>query len=272
MDKIKEIIGKFLGATSLLTRIPVPVWGFSYPNPSWTPYFPFVGLTLGTIYVIVDMLISPLLVPEIMAFFMVLLDIFLSGGLHLDGLADSFDGYFSGKTGTELLEIMRDSNVGAYGVIALWILLSGKWLLLSFIISMGEPIWLLLFPWAGRLIMWQVLISYPYPEGVRGMGEIIKDSKGFKTRQALMVPVFSIVIVLSLSLLLTGLQYDEQLNLSNYFLVILTIVATILVVGIVTNIFVKNFNDKLGGVTGDIYGASCEIGQLLVLSFGAILM
>src|SRR5439155_7993505 len=80
-------------------------------------YFPLVGLLLGLLLSILTLLLDPLLPQLVVAALLVVALVLLTGGLHLDGLMDSCDGLFGGRTRERRLEIMRDSRVGSFGVL-----------------------------------------------------------------------------------------------------------------------------------------------------------
>ena len=115
----------FFTALQFFTRLPVPRWvGF---DAAWlqhaTRYFPAVGILVGVVCAIGYWLAS-LLLPQVVA---VLLStaagIYLTGAFHEDGFADVCDGFGGGMQASRVLEIMRDSRVGAYGAIGIVLLL-----------------------------------------------------------------------------------------------------------------------------------------------------
>src|SRR5215472_10652299 len=80
-------------------------------------YFPLVGLLLGLILSLLAILSGPYLPSLALAALLVVVNIWLTGGLHLDGLMDACDGLFGGRNPERKLEIMRDSRVGSFGVL-----------------------------------------------------------------------------------------------------------------------------------------------------------
>src|SRR5205807_2813463 len=80
-------------------------------------YFSLVGLLLGLLLSLLTLLLDPLLPHLVVAAVLVVALVLLTGGLHLDGLMDSCDGLFGGRTPERRLEIMRDSRVGSFGVL-----------------------------------------------------------------------------------------------------------------------------------------------------------
>src|SRR5579859_6748574 len=80
-------------------------------------YFPLVGLLIGLILCVLSIFSGPYLPSLALAALLVVVNIWLTGGLHLDGLMDACDGLFGGRSRERKLEIMRDSSVGSFGVL-----------------------------------------------------------------------------------------------------------------------------------------------------------
>lgn len=125
----------FFTALQFFTRAPIPKWvGFA---PEWlaqsTRYFPAVGLVVGAVAAIVYAL-GLLFFPQMVA---VLLSttaaVAFTGALHEDGLTDAADGFGGGMTPDRTLEIMGDSRIGAYGVLAIGLVLALKCAALSYL-------------------------------------------------------------------------------------------------------------------------------------------
>jgi len=119
----------FLVATQFLTRLPTPKW----PNfhPSWLTqsarYFPLVGVLVGGINVGVWWLLGHWLPAAVTVGVMLAVSLLVTGAFHEDGFADTCDGFGGGTTSDRILEIMKDSRIGAYGAIGLCIMLGLKW-------------------------------------------------------------------------------------------------------------------------------------------------
>jgi adenosylcobinamide-GDP ribazoletransferase len=92
-------------------------------------YFPVVGLCIGGFLMAASRWLSPLLAPEPLAVILLLLSVLVTGGLHLDGLADLCDGLAAGGNRERILSVMKDSRVGAFGVMGLVIVLFFKYVL-----------------------------------------------------------------------------------------------------------------------------------------------
>lgn len=205
-------------------------------------FFPVVGLLIGGVAAAISTLLLQLFPISVVALLSIVFLAFISGCLHLDGLADSADGLFSARPREASLEIMKDSRVGAMGVIAVGVVLLGKYAALSSISAELLPTALLLMPLAGRTVILFTMAFLPYGRAEGGLGKLFYSDSSRKTAL--------------IALLL-------------FYLVILTVLpakaipATVLVIGCCV-IFNGACKAKLGGATGDTLGANCEIGELMM--------
>ena len=135
-----------------------------------TKFFPLVGAVLGAIYLLAALLLYVLfgLQGYTVKAVLVLLPILLTGGLHCDGFMDTVDGLFSGRSRERMLDIMKDSRTGSFGVVAF-----GAMLLLNWSLLMDLPVPVLLIavfvmPIIGRMAMLFAVAYFPYarPEGM----------------------------------------------------------------------------------------------------------
>ncbi|MCD6183207.1 MAG: adenosylcobinamide-GDP ribazoletransferase, partial [Thermovirga sp.] len=111
----------FLLALSFLTRIPMPFIkeiASERQMASCLTFFPVVGLFIGLIVAITDSVTSRLFNISVASALDLVLLFAVTGGLHTDGLMDTVDGMLSGKAKYKMLEIMKDSRVGALGASA----------------------------------------------------------------------------------------------------------------------------------------------------------
>ncbi|HEB50939.1 MAG TPA: adenosylcobinamide-GDP ribazoletransferase [Desulfobulbus sp.] len=242
----------FVAALRFLTILPIPgaMGTESGDLAASTPCFPLVGLLIGLCSVPAAWLFVALLPPAVAALPIITLLFAFSGGLHLDGLADTADGLFSARPREEMLAIMRDSRIGAMGVIALVILL----LLKAASLASMDPDRLLaavlLMPVAGRcaILVMMAVLPYARPEG--GLGTL------FYTRRSRLTGLWGGVFFLACSVLAAG---PGGLAVAAFTLLVLLVFA----------LFLKK---RLGGATGDTLGASCELAELCVaLAFSCTL-
>ena len=175
--------------------------------------------------------------PNIVNIIILLTYILITGGLHLDGLSDTFDGIFSGRDRDRMLEIMRDSRVGTYGVLSL-----GFWILSMFVVLNYLPREaLIVFPIVGKSAP---MLSAYVGDYVRkeGLGKIFASSIGkIELSFAFIIPIIASIIL--------------------GFSGVLAVLVSLIAVYLMTKYFVK----VIGGITGDTMGAVCELSQLCFL-------
>ncbi len=125
---------------SACTASLVPGTGFFEHYSRGIITFPLIGLLLGAISGLVFMVLQAWCGVPLAALFSVLVLALMTGGFHLDGLADTCDGVFSARSRDRMLEIMRDSRLGTHGGLALIFVVLAKILVLSELALRGEPI------------------------------------------------------------------------------------------------------------------------------------
>ncbi|WP_332856583.1 adenosylcobinamide-GDP ribazoletransferase [Duganella sp. S19_KUP01_CR8] len=123
----------FFTALQFFTRLPIPTWvGF---DPAWlnqaSRYFPLVGVVVAAITAGVYALTAWLLPAPVAVLLSTAAGIYATGAFHEDGFADMCDGFGGGMTPERVLEIMKDSRIGAYGAIGITCLLATKVVTLS---------------------------------------------------------------------------------------------------------------------------------------------
>lgn len=233
----------FLEALRFLTIIPIsrrPISPVSELASSMA-YFPLVGAVIGSILAVVDILLSRSWSDSLVATVTVVVLVILTGGLHLDGLADTIDGLLGGRSQDEKLRIMEGSTIGAFGALALLCTLLLKFALLM---ELPEPLrrkGLFLFPVLGRwAIVYGAFLSPAAKE--RGMAAAFKAydlGKGF---------ALATITTVTLSLLFGAWG-----------------LAALVGVWFATALLSWAITRQLGGLTGDTYGALCEIDEVLAL-------
>ncbi|MDH4318902.1 MAG: adenosylcobinamide-GDP ribazoletransferase [Desulfobulbaceae bacterium] len=214
-------------------------------------FFPLVGSVLGLLSAATAWLLQDVVGPLPLAVVLVGLLAGLSGALHLDGLADTADGFFSSRPRERILEIMRDSRIGAMGVIGLVLVLLLK---ISSLASL-EPAMarraVFLMPLAGRCVILIMMALLPYARSEGGLGSLFYGSSvRFKALAGLFFLVAAAWLVGSVGGLVA--------------------VAAGLLVAVLFCFYCRK---KIGGATGDTLGAVCELTEAAVafgycLSFG----
>jgi adenosylcobinamide-GDP ribazoletransferase len=218
----------FYCAVSFLTIIKLPQRLTKEAVLSSATYtFAFVGLALG----LGLMLLS--LCGAVAPFLMLLFLCVITGFLHVDGLADTCDAFFSSRGKEKMLEIMKDSRIGTMGAAAIILALAGKF----YAFVMLDSSWVLIFiPAVSRFAMVLLLYRMPY---VRTAGT------GHSFVVAYRPEVFAqIVPVVILMFIFLGPITAGALVVA--FIVIYTLVELW-------------YQRKIGGITGDLTGALCEL-------------
>ena len=120
MNAVKEFVSDIARAFALLSRLPIRADFEDAPVSRAVWAYPLVGFVIGAIAMAVGLVALTLGVPSVAAGFLALtVQVILTGAMHEDGLADTADGLWGGWTRERRLDIMRDSHIGAYGVLAL---------------------------------------------------------------------------------------------------------------------------------------------------------
>jgi adenosylcobinamide-GDP ribazoletransferase len=237
-------------ALTFLTKIPWP-WSGEADEKDLARslfWFPWVGALLGLIFWGTWVALTKYLAGPAAAALLLALTALITGGLHLDGLADAADGLGGGHTPAEALAIMKDSRVGAFGVISLIVALLLKFsLFLSFTGSGGRA--LMLYPVLSRwgIVLLSYLSPYARPEGGLGQAMTMGVSRRVAVGAGLTAFVLSLAILGITGLLLFAITGGTVWLGSLYF------------------------QRRLGGITGDVLGATNEVLEILVLT-GALLL
>lgn len=204
--------------------------------------FPLVGLALGSILIALDYGLSHIFPPAIVSALLLTSYIAMYGGFHLDGLADTIDGLAGGKDREHALKIMKDSNIGAIGVVALVLLLLLKYTAINSLPDGTRWEGLLIMPVVGRWTqVWMTYGSKYARES--GLGRPFVDYVG---KRELLIASMITIVVSWLTLSWSGL----------------VVIGGAALLGILMKSF---FNKKVGGITGDILGAGSELCELLIL-------
>jgi len=207
-------------------------------------FFPLVGMLIGVLLVVLRRIFYYLPVSPLIGDTLVLIVwIWLSGGLHLDGFADSVDGFSGGHDKEGILKIMKDSSTGAKGVVALVSILLLKFVLLVEMPLLLKDTALFFTPAIGR---WSMVIAAFLGKPARlknSMGKLFMDYVGWRE-----------VIFASLTMAAIGIFLFRL-----YFLLLVTIG-----IGIIL-LILKYCQKKIGGISGDVLGAINEIVEVFIL-------
>lgn len=255
-------------AFMFLTRIPMPSQAEAvYTEHTYsrsTIYYPFVGLIIG-LFVTAFAWYTPMLLPaNVSAALVLIVWTALTGALHLDGLMDTADGLLSHRSRERKLEIMKDSRVGAMGVIVCVCYLLLKFTLISSLVegSKASLLMLLLIPIWSRYFLPAAIAWWPYARKDGGMGTLFSQVRSRHVWLAGFVALVSSFIGYGLFHTLLMLHGEASASLSEFGLFLL---AAFLITTVCGSALAAAIARQLGGQTGDTYGAIVEILEVLLL-------
>jgi adenosylcobinamide-GDP ribazoletransferase len=236
--------GSIGAAFGFLTRFRVAGAGVDDLGASLL-WFPLVGTVLGGLLYGAAVILTGHLAPGVLAVALVALHALCTGGLHLDGLADTFDALGGGRGDRErMLEIMRDSRIGAHGAAALALLLIGKVLVLAHLTARGTLWPLVAAPAFARWAAAALVVLFPYARS-KGLGSAFHQE-----RHGLRVAGATLLLAPLLFAFGVGALHAGGMALVAAF-------------------FLANaMNRQLGGLTGDVYGAAIEVAELAFWASG----
>lgn len=220
-------------------------------SDTWTPetlgssmvYYPVVGLFIGIALWTLYLMLSTLFPFSVAVVLLLGGLIFMTGGLHLDGLADTVDGLSGGYSREETLNIFRDSHVGAMAVVSVVLTILLKYACLSVLPEESMLSVLVLMGVLSRYSMVQLACFSPYARVEGGLGEPFVQ--GIKQENF----VTAVLITLGVVLLFGGGRG----------------IMIWMLVGLATLSYRTYFRRRLQGITGDVLGAVNEANEALVL-------
>lgn len=202
-------------------------------------YFPLVGLILGAILFGLRYSLNFIFPASVVNVLLIIVLVILTGAHHLDGLADTCDGIIAGESREERLAIMSDTKVGVFGIVGIILLLLLKYV--SLVSAPPLPA-LLLMPTLSRWAMASAIFTFPYAKSA-GMGLAFKQGANWQR-----LTIATVIAVIAAVALLT---WWGLVLIAGLWLIIFGIASY--------------FRSRLGGLTGDTYGAINEIAEVLVL-------
>lgn len=230
-------------ALQFLTIIPVKIKDIHKPRPHSLIYFPIIGLLLGLILIVVSKLLTIFGFQQfIVNVILVILLIILTGGIHLDGLADTCDAFLSRKTKDEMLKIMQEPHIGVMGVLSIISILFLKIAFLSSVNLILKHTALLLMCILSRWSLVLAMFLFPYAR---------KEGKAKIFIQGITFKIFSLATIIGVILAVLIWQIKG--------------IIIVLITGAIAYLIGKFINRKLNGITGDTLGAMNELIEVIVL-------
>ncbi|WP_446897627.1 adenosylcobinamide-GDP ribazoletransferase [Clostridium sp. LBM24168] len=250
---MKKMINNFLLMVQFLTRIDINMnLNCQKENFRWGSIFmPVIGLIIGAIQWIVYKLLINVLPINISVIVIVLVGIMLTGAMHMDGLGDMCDGFFSFNGKDKIIEIMKDSRVGTYSCIAIVMDILFKYNLFCYIV-----------PEFSASIMIAPVISRLSTLFLVAVG---KEAKSTGTGNLFINSVNISQFFIGVSITIGMLLFIIAINLKYSILLI----ALAIMISFVFNLYCKR---KIGGLTGDLLGANNEIVEISMLILISIII
>ncbi len=241
-----------LVAWTFLTVLPIPLWRTPKPaeHGAAVAWYPAVGLALGGCLALVDFgARHTTLSPFVIAVLLVVVLALLTGFLHLDGLIDTCDAVFAHRTRAERLAIARDPRAGAFGVVSVVLLLLLKTALLAGPLGTHHSAMLLCFPALARCVMAAAVVLLPTARGTEGLGGGVKAYAG----------PWALGIA-------TAIAVIPAIALFRWHA--FALLAGAVIGGACIAVLALR---RLGGTTGDVYGAICECAEIGALLAAAVI-
>jgi adenosylcobinamide-GDP ribazoletransferase len=268
----------FLTALQFLTRVPVPAWvGY---KPEWLQdclrYFPLVGAFVGTAGALVLATAHAWWPPLVAVLLSMAFTVWLTGGFHEDGLADTCDALGGHVSRARALEIMKDSRIGSYGSLALILSLAIKAAVLNAMLTpmlseliSAETSYIrqVLLAWTMMGLIWCHSASRLVPVWLIRLLPYAGDVAHAKAKPLAMLASGKTVALATIHVLIVGLSMWTWLMLQGWPTLVLmqAMGAAVLAMLIGAAFCARWFTQRIGGFTGDTLGASQQITELLGL-------
>lgn len=243
---MKRVIDRFAIAMSFLTVLPVyrgdAPWEDEIARSA--VFFPLIGLVIGLIVAAVDALALHAFSPLCAAVIGMMVQFWVTGGMHVDGLMDTADGMLSGRSADRILAIMHDGSVGPMGATVGVFIIILKVALAASMSGRTRTAALMCAPAMGRLSMVLSFCLFPPATPERGMGRQLARKVG----------PGEFAITLSCTAALCFMLAGPR-----------SLLAAACSLGVA--LFAGwRVSSSIGGVTGDVYGALCEIAEVVSLA------
>ncbi|NFA60985.1 adenosylcobinamide-GDP ribazoletransferase [Clostridium sporogenes] len=242
---MKSILNDFLLMIQFFTRIPVnknlQCQKENFRRGAF--FLPVVAFIIGGMEFLIYLGFKNFLPVNVIIVLLILFTAMVTGGIHMDGLADTCDGFFSLRDKERIIEIMKDSRMGAFGTIAMIINLLLKYQLLYSLVLKDCSIAINLAPVIGRISILFLCLSKRTAKK-NGSGNIYIGNMS--------KPIIFLITVIALAI-------------NTYFLGLKITIISFIAVLIITYLFYLLCLNKINGLTGDTLGACNEIGEITFL-------
>ncbi len=244
---MNKIFKRFIMTIGFFTTLRVPFIEWNEEDNKYIPVFiPLIGVVIsiflyGVIWLIGNLYFSPLFSSMVIVVYF----IFITGGLHLDAFMDTCDAHFSRRDIPKKLIIMKDSNIGAFAAVFLFVLLASKLVIINEIIIQNKLTNLiLLIPIISRIFQSILLLNTKFAKE-----DTLASMYGKLSKKYQIFFILYLILVVAFGVLISEL----------YNTIFMILIATIYLL-IYRKVALKQF----GGITGDIIGAYIEITEVLL--------
>ena len=280
----------FLNAIGFLTIIKIPQRYYLKKQVFWkiSYLFPLTGIIIGLILA-AFYLAAQFIFPMFACIIIVLgLEVLITGAMHLDGFSDTIDGIFCGETDkSKILKIMKKSDIGVFGVIALIFLFALKFTFFYLLMKLGNGdiygvLMIIMFmPAFGR---WTINYNFSKYSKSKRTGSLANAFVNEGNKKVFAVSTFYFFYLMLLGVLLFGFFFKDKyffnlsglslslfknssIDLSLVFILVplIKIIAVIILVYLFTIMLSRFFLKKIGNLSGDGIGALVEITEVLFL-------
>jgi adenosylcobinamide-GDP ribazoletransferase len=234
-------------AFQFLTRLPLTRLTYSPDALSRSArFFPLVGLAIGLAATALQRGMKPHLPMDVVSLLIVLFSVLATGGLHEDGLADVADAFGGGWKREQILEILKDSRIGSYGAAAIVFSIVGRVLLLASLPGKEFAEYVIS---AHVLCRWTILpLGWILPSARQQEGEGARLARQVSGTSVLVGTLFAFGVA----------AYLLRLG-------VLAPIASVLVVTLLSGLYYRR---RIGGITGDCFGASVQLAEIAVYLCG----
>lgn len=232
----------FLNLISFFTRIPVGN-KIEYKEENFIKalsLYTLLGAVIGFFLVAVYLIFNNTHIVFLRGLVLAISYIIITGGIHLDGTADTSDGIFSGRTGDRIFEIMSDSHIGTFGVLSIIFVVLSQFVLFSYL----DVYSCFMMPVVGRASVIAASWNKKYAKKSKGMGTLFIESIDLKVLFINMAILFLLCLFMPLR-----------------FTVLTATFATIMISYVIST----KIEGEIGGMTGDTCGFIAETSQIIFM-------
>lgn len=256
---------RFISILQFLTRISIKKdIGYDPHMERGIVYFPVVGAIIGLLLFVgfraFNWLFSGIDNIYLLATLILILELIITGGLHMDGFGDTFDGFFSYRSKDRILEIMRDPRLGTNGLLAIVALVVLKIVAMATLIAYNLAVYLIFMPIVGRLA--GVFLTYKTrPARENGMGNMFIGKCST-----------SALVLASLFTALSAIAIEYLIGFKTYIFIYLYLIGSMVLIFVLSRLLIGLSYKRIDGITGDLLGCVIEISEVVFLIYILIVM